>query len=176
MEPAKRAERDDAHQRDSDRQREQIRMRVLADAQMLPEEDSSDAHHAENRAEHESRRQSRSATFHQSRTRISPSARGADYERRRLRSGVSAGADDERNEEREHHRLGELVLKVPHRRRCQHLAQKERRQPGRAFSDHREESDLGVGLVQRFHAAEALYVFGVLLDQRVDDVVDRDDS
>jgi len=28
--------------------REQIRMRVLADAQMLPEEDSSDAHHAEN--------------------------------------------------------------------------------------------------------------------------------
>src|ERR1700682_4000354 len=42
-------ERDDARQRDSDRQREQIRMRVLSDAEVLPEQDSSDAHHSENR-------------------------------------------------------------------------------------------------------------------------------
>ena len=67
-------------------------------------------------------------------------------------------------------------LKVPHRRGRQHLAQEKRRQPRRAFSDHREESDLGVGLVQCLHSAEALDVFGVLFHQCVDDVIDRDHS
>src|SRR6202030_3975909 len=39
-----------------------------------------------------------------------------------------------------------------------------------------EKSDLRIGHVERFHTAEPLDVFRVLLDEGVDDVVDRDDA
>ena len=64
---------------------------------------------------------------------------------------------------------------MSHRGRREHLAEKERTQPSRTLLDHPSERDLGVGLVERLHAAELLNVFRRLTDDRVDDVVHGDD-
>ena len=60
-------------------------------------------------------------------------------ERRGLRAGVSAAADDERDEEGEHHGPLDLLLEVAHGRCREHLPEKERRQPPRSLADHLNE-------------------------------------
>jgi len=70
----------------------------------------------------------------------------------------------------------ELALEVLHRNRRQHLPDEKRGQPRRPLSYHRDEADLWVRLLERLHSAKALNVLGVFLDERIDDVVDRDDA
>ena len=91
---------------------------------------------------------SRRITRHQSRSRDFAERQRADDQRRGLRSGVAAARDDERHEEREHDGARDLLLERAHRRRRQHLAQEERRQPTRALLNHAPESDAHVGLVE----------------------------
>ena len=63
-----------------------------------------------------------------------------------------------------------------HRRRRQHLAEEQRRQPAGALLNHPREADLHVGLVQRLGAAESLDVLGRLRFRHVQHVVDGDDA
>ena len=58
----------------------------------------------------------------------------------------------------------------------QHFAEKKENQPGRAFLDHSQKRNGGVRLVQRFHTAEFVDVFGRLLFGDVEHVVAGDDS
>src|SRR5207237_3192558 len=119
-----------------------------------PEQNPDDSHQPENRPKHQP---GGKLTEHYpppiAELDLSKRER-SDDKRRCLRPGISTGADDERNEEREHNGLLELSLKVSHRCRGQHLTQKKRGKPGRALADHREESDLSVRHVERFHSAE----------------------
>jgi hypothetical protein len=49
-------------------------------------------------------------------------------------------------------------------------------EPGCAFPDHLRESDLHVWRAERFQSAELLHVFRLLADERVDHVVDGNDT
>ena len=64
----------------------------------------------------------------------------ADDQRRRLRPGVAAARDDQRHEQREHDGLRDLLLEEAHRRRGQHFAEEQRRQPAGALLDHPAEA------------------------------------
>lgn len=53
----------------------------------------------------------------------------ADYQSRRLRSGVAAATDDQWNEQSQHYSLRNFVLEVGHGRGGKHLPNKQNRQP-----------------------------------------------
>ena len=97
-----------------------------------------------------------------------PQRERADDQRGRLRAGVAARADDQRDEEREHDGSRDLALEVAHRRGRQHLAEKQRREPARALPDHAGEGDLRVRLLERLETAEALGLVRVVPDHGVD--------
>ena len=119
---------------------------------------------------------SRTATRHQSAQLHFLQRHRARDERRRLRSGVSARAHDERHEQREHGKLLQLDVEVLERGRREHLAHHQNRQPARALLEHPADRHLHVRLVERLHTAELLDVFRLLLLNGVDDVVDGDDA
>src|SRR2546428_12288024 len=104
-------------------------MWVLTDSKMLPQQNADDSHQSKNGAKHQTRWQLSERDPPPVAQLYFSERERADDQRRRLRSRVSARADDERDEQREHHCLLQLALKVSHRRRRQHLAQKERSQP-----------------------------------------------
>ncbi|CDX23114.1 hypothetical protein MPLSOD_100131 [Mesorhizobium sp. SOD10] len=172
-----RAEGDDADQRRAHCRRNQHPVRtVVVEAEILPERDAADADDAEYRAKHHPGRQL--AQRHPppvAQTDLAQRQR-ADDERRRLRAGIAAGAHDQRDEQRQHDRLFQLAFVALHGVGRQHLAEEQRAEPAGALLDHGEEAHLHIGLVQRLHAAEAMHVLGRLLDHRVDDVVDGDDT
>ena len=83
---------------------------------------------------------SRRITRHQSRSVDLAERQRADDQRRRLRAGVAAARDDQRHEQRQHDRLRDLRLEEAHRRRGQHFAEEQRRQPAGALLDHPREA------------------------------------
>jgi hypothetical protein len=107
-----------------------------------------------------------------------PSSRrqGADHQRRGLRPGIAAARDDQRDEQREQHRFLDFVLEEAHRRRGQHFAEEQRRQPAGPLLDHLDEPDFHVGLVEGFRTADPLDVLGRLALGHVEHVVDGDDA
>ena len=149
---------------------------VVLESDPLPEHDAQRANRTEDRAEREPGGQfPRRDAPPVPEPHLAQGER-ADDQRRGLRPGVAARADDQRDEQREHHRLGNLDLEVADRRCREHLAEEQRRQPPGPFAQHRHEAHLHVRLVQRFHAAELLGVFGLLLLDHVDHVVHGHDT
>ena len=100
----------------------------------------------------------------------------ADHQRRRLRAGVAARRDDQRDEEGEDDGARDLVLEEAHRRGRQHLAQEEDDEPAGPLPDHAGEGDLHVRLVEGLRAADLLYVFGRLGLGHFEHVVNRHDA
>ena len=100
----------------------------------------------------------------------------SDDQRRGLRAGVAAAADDERHEQREHDGARDLRLEEAHRRCGEHLAQKQRGEPAGALGDHRAHADLQIRRVERGLAAQFLDVFGRFLLRDVEHVIDSDDA
>ena len=100
----------------------------------------------------------------------------ADDQRRRLRARVAARRDEERHvEQRALHGLHDGVV-VAKRGLREELLDEEDDEPAGALLDEREEARLEVGHVERLDGADLLDVLGLLLDEDVDDVVDRDDA
>ena len=97
-------------------------------------------------------------------------------ERRRLRTGVAAGAHHQRNEEDQHRDLLQLGVEVLQRLCGEHLAHHQHGQPAGALLEHAADGHLHVRLVERLHAAEFLHVLGLLFLDRVDDIVDGNDA
>ena len=100
----------------------------------------------------------------------------ADQQGCRLRAGVAAAGDDERDEHRQDDGLFEFALEVPHRRGREHLAEEQHRQPAAALLQHVAEVHFEVRVVEGFGAAEALHRFGRLVLGHVQHVVGRNDA
>ena len=100
---------------------------------------------------------------------------GPDDQRCGLGTGIATAADDEWHEEGEDDRPGDLLLVKPHRRRGEHLPEKQRGQPAPPLPNHSPEPDSHIRRVERLHAADFLNVLGRLLADNVDDVVDGHD-
>src|SRR5271167_2581202 len=101
---------------------------------------------------------------------------GTDDERCRLRAGVSAAADDQRQEQRQHHGSIEFSFKVTQGGGCEHFTEKQHRKPAGALLDELVEASLKVGFVQGFHAADLLHVFAGFLIDDVDNIIKRHNS
>jgi hypothetical protein len=94
----------------------------------------------------------------------------------RLRPAVSAAADDQRDEQCDHRRPGDLVLVVGHRGGGQRLADEEGGQPAAALFHHLPARDVEVRRFQRFGAAELLHLAGGAALGEFEDVVGGDDA
>ena len=152
-------------------------MRAVDVGERRPERDAQEADAAEDARRARGRPAiSRRMTRHQSREPHLAERQRADDQRRRLRAGVAAARDDERHEQREHDRLRDLRLEDAHRRRGQHFAEEQRRQPAGALLDHAPERDVHVGLVERFRSADPLDFPRRRRLGHVQHVVDRDDA
>src|SRR5687767_1356906 len=137
----------------------------------LPHHYPDNSKKSEDRAENEPRRQlARRNTPPVAKPNFAKGHR-TDDQRRCLRARVSAGADDQRNEKGQHEGAGQLGLETTEDRRSHHLPKQQHREPSGALSDHREEADLRVWLVERSQSAEALHILSVLFDERIDHVV-----
>src|SRR5664279_5052193 len=90
---------------------------VVVPSELLPQHDSDEADRAEDRAEHDARWQLATGNAPPVLERHFAQRHRANDQRRRLRARVAARADDERDEQCEHHSLADLALEVPHRRR-----------------------------------------------------------
>src|SRR5438552_3932510 len=175
--PRQRAERHDADQREADGERHQDPVRaIVVETEELPRDDARDADGAEDHAERDARRELAHGDPPPVAHPHLAQRKRADDERGRLRSGVAAGAHDERDEERQHDGAAQLAVEVLHGRRREHLAYEQRAQPAAALADHGPEAASRVRLVELLHAAELVDVLRLLLDQRVDDVVHGDDA
>ncbi len=144
--------------------------------QILPEHDSGEPDHAKDGAQHQSSGQLADGDPPPVAELELLKCERSYHERGRLRTGITAGAHDERDKHREHGGPLDLTLKALHRRRRQHLAQEQRAQPTRPLLDHLHKSDFHVRRVEGLHTSEALDVFGRLLHQSIDHVVNRDDA
>ena len=156
-----RAPQDDADERERHGDRHEQPVRAVDGRERRPDGDAQEADRARGcRRAPDPAAISRRMTRHQSRKRHLAQRERADDERRRLRSGVAAARDDERDEQREHDRALDLGLEGAHRRRGEHLAEEQRREPAGALLDHPAERDDHVGLVEGFRAADPLDVLG----------------
>ncbi len=161
----------------ADGQRQQLPvLAVVVQAEQLPGHDADDRQHAEDGTQGDAGR-------HFAQRHLPPVAQAqfaqgqaADQQRGGLRTGIAAGAHDQRNEQREHHGAGQLVLVMLHGAGGEHFAEEQHAEPAGALAQHLEEADLHVRLFQRFHAAELVRVLGGFFDQRIQDVIHGDDA
>ena len=172
-----RAEGDDADKRCKDRCADQQPvLAIVIKPGLLPDRQTQEADGAKNAAERQARRD-----FPQQhpppvgKLEFAESQR-PDDERGCLRTGIAARRHDERNEQRQHHRLLQLTLEMLHGAGRQHFTEEQRCEPAGALADHVRKADRHIGPAQRFHTAELVGVFRCIGDHGVDHVVDGDDA
>src|SRR6266404_4524367 len=135
---------------------------VVKNMQILPERDSEKTNGSKNQAKGKSREKFLADhTKPVNQTQFAQSHR-PDNQCCCLRSGIAAPGNDERQKHRQNRGLLDLAVITLHRRGGEHFSEKENDQPGRSFLYHAQQRDGGVRLVQRFHAANFLDVFGRL--------------
>src|SRR5262252_3573429 len=101
---------------------------------------------------------------------------GANHQRSRLGSGVSAAADDQWNKQCQNGGGGDFLFKVPHCRCRQHFSQEKCSQPTATLPHHLQKTHFKIGAIQCFGTADLLNIFAGFFFDDVHDVVGGNDS
>src|SRR5207253_21583 len=120
---------------------------VVKNVQILPERDTEKTDPSQYQSERKSGQQfladyAKPVT----QTQFTQSHR-ADNQCRRLRSGIAATGNDERQKHRQNRGLLDLTIVTLHRRGGEHFSEKENDQPGRSFLYHAQQRDGGIRLI-----------------------------
>src|ERR1700754_3679136 len=86
-----------------------------------------------------------------------PQRHGPDDNGRGLAAGITATGYDQRDEQRQHNGLADLILEMTHSRSRQHFPQKQYDQPARTFLHQAEKGNSRVRFIQRFGTPDLLY-------------------
>src|SRR5205823_4799792 len=120
---------------------------VVKNVQILPERDSEKTDGSKNQAKRQSREKLLADHAKPiTQTQFTQSHR-ADNQCCRLRSGIAATGNDERQKHRQNRGLLNLAIVTLHRRGGEHFSEKENDQPGRSFLYHPQQRDGGVRLI-----------------------------
>ena len=143
--------------------------------EVLPERDSEKTDRAKNQPQRQSGEEFLSHHAEPiAQTQFAQSHR-ANHERGRLRSGIAAAGNNQRQKHRQDRGLFDLTVVTLHRGRGEHFSEEQNDQPGRSLLHHPHQRDRCVWLVQRFHTAEFLDVLSRFLFCDIEHVVDRDE-
>ena len=82
-----------------------------------------------------------------------------DDQCRGLGARVAAAGYDQRDKQRQHHGLGDLVFKIAHGGGRQHFSQEQHNQPDRTLANQSQQWRFGVRGIERLETAQLLDVF-----------------